>query len=134
MIFVPMNERPKILVVDDEPDIVEILSYNLSKEDYEVHCAFDGNECLKKAYEVLPDLIILDIRMHGRSGIEVCRDLKQNETLRAIPILFLTADSDEYTTMQAAEAGGEHYITKPIRPSVILGLVREILQASESHQ
>jgi two-component system alkaline phosphatase synthesis response regulator PhoP len=129
-----MNERPRILVVDDEPDIVEILLYNLKKEDYQVETATDGAECLQKAHAHVPDLIILDIRMHGRSGIDVCRELKQDEVLKSVPVLFLTADSDEYTTMQAADAGGEHFITKPIRPSIIIGLVKEILQTSESQQ
>jgi two-component system alkaline phosphatase synthesis response regulator PhoP len=123
-----MNPSRTVLVVDDEPDIVEILSYNLTKENYRVMKAYSGDECLEQARLNRPDLIILDIRMPGTSGIEACREIKQDLALKDIPVLFLTADSDEYTTMNAADAGGEHYITKPIRPSFILSVVKEILK------
>lgn len=127
-----MQTNPKILVVDDEPDVVEILSYNLQKHDYTVHTAANGTDGINQARLHMPDLIILDIRMPGQSGLDACRELKQDELLRDIPVLFLTADSDEYTTMQAAEAGGEHFVTKPIRPGIIVGLVKEILQSQKS--
>lgn len=127
-----MNTNPRILIVDDEPDVVEILSYNLKKHHYTVYTASEGSEGIRQAHEHRPDLIILDIRMPGQNGIEACRVLKQDALLRDIPVLFLTADSDEYTTMRAAEAGGEHFVTKPIRPGIILGLVREILQSQKS--
>ena len=123
-----MNDKAKVLVIDDEPDIVEILSYNLGKEDYAVSKAYDGEEGLRIAQAELPDLIIMDVRMPGTSGIEACRKLKADELLKHIPILFLTADSDEYTSMNAQEAGGEHFITKPIRPNILMGLVNEILR------
>jgi two-component system alkaline phosphatase synthesis response regulator PhoP len=123
-----MNDKAKVLVIDDEPDIVEILSYNLGKEDYAVSKAYDGEEGLRIAQAELPDLIIMDVRMPGISGIEACRKLKADELLKHIPILFLTADSDEYTSMNAQEAGGEHFITKPIRPNILMGLVNEILR------
>jgi len=127
-----MNTQLKVLVVDDEPDILEILSYNLTKENYEVLTATNGPDCIRKVREHRPDLIILDIRMQGASGIEVCRELKQDMALKDIPVLFLTADSDEYTTLQAAEAGGEHYVTKPIRPGIIMSLVNEILHPTKT--
>ena len=123
-----MNDKAKVLVIDDEPDIVEILSYNLGKEDYAVSKAYDGEEGLRIAQAELPDLILMDVRMPGISGIEACRKLKADELLKHIPILFLTADSDEYTSMNAQEAGGEHFITKPIRPNILMGLVNEILR------
>lgn len=123
-----MNTSRTVMVVDDEPDIVEILSYNLAKEQYKVIKAYSGEECLAQIRLSRPDLIIMDIRMPGTSGIEACREIKQDPNLQDIPVLFLTADSDEYTTMNAADAGGEHYITKPIRPSFILSVVKEILK------
>lgn len=123
-----MNEKVKVLVIDDEPDIVEILSYNLGKEDYTVYKAYDGEEGLQKAKSEKPDLIIMDVRMPGISGIEACRKLKADELLKHIPVLFLTADSDEYTSMNAQDAGGEHFITKPIRPNILMGMVNDILR------
>lgn len=123
-----MNNGPKVLVVDDEPDVVEILEYNLSKENYRVFKAYGGDQCLGLMKSLNPDLIIMDIRMPGINGIEACRIIKQDRQSNHVPVLFLTADSDEYTAMQAAEAGGEYYITKPIRPSFLLSVVKEILK------
>jgi two-component system alkaline phosphatase synthesis response regulator PhoP len=123
-----MNENVKVLVVDDEPDIVEILSYNLCKEKYAVCTAYNGEDGLQLAKAQRPDLIIMDVRMPGISGIEACRKLKADELLKHIPVLFLTADADEYTSMNAQDAGGEHFITKPIRPNILIGLVNDILR------
>lgn len=123
-----MNSELKVLVVDDEPDIIEILSYNLTKENYKVFYASSGMECLQSALKVRPDLIIMDIRMPGMSGIEACREIKATESLRNTPVLFLTADADEYTTMNAMEAGGNHFVTKPIHPKLLLGMIKEIIK------
>mgnify|MGYP003340849650 CR=1 FL=1 len=98
------------------------------KGDAKVIEAADGITGIAMAQHYQPDLIILDIRMPGIDGIEACREIKQDEELKSIPVLFLTADSDEYMTMKAADAGGEHYITKPIRPNFIISVVKEILQ------
>ncbi len=123
-----MNQNLKVLVVDDEPDVVEILSYNLKKEKYTVFQAFNGKQCLDSATINMPDLIIMDIRMPEMTGIETCRAIRKDEKLKHIPILFLTADSDEYTSMNAMEAGGDHFITKPIRPAILLGMIKELIK------
>ncbi len=123
-----MNSNLKVLVVDDEPDVVEILSYNLRKENYTVFQAFNGKQCLESAGINKPDLIIMDIRMPEMSGIETCRAIRKDDKLKHIPILFLTADSDEYTSMNAMDAGGDHFITKPIRPALLLGMIKELIK------
>jgi two-component system alkaline phosphatase synthesis response regulator PhoP len=122
-----MIQQTKILVVDDEPDIVEILSYNLQKSNYQVLKATNGLECLEVAQQTHPDLIILDIRMPGMNGIETCRKLRQIDGFQNTPVLFLTADSDEYTTMSAFDAGGSHFITKPIRPAILVNMIKELI-------
>ena len=122
-----MTDKLKVLVVDDEPDVVEILSYNLKKENYQVFKAYNGLECIESAIKNRPDLIIMDIRMPEMTGIDTCRLIRQNDSLKDIPVLFLTADSDEYTSMSAMEAGGSHFITKPIRPAILLGMIKELI-------
>lgn len=121
-----MNHFPKVLVVDDEPDIVEILRYNLQKHYYTVLTASNGNDAVDIAITEIPDLIILDIRMPGISGIETCRKIRTFDSLKSIPVLFLTADTDEYTSMSAIEAGGNHFITKPIHPTILINMIKEI--------
>jgi len=123
-----MNRPLKVLVVDDEPDIVEILSYNLAKENFEVSKATNGYEAVSYAMKNHPDLIIMDIRMPGMNGIEACRMIKKNELMKNIPVLFLTADNDEYTSLSAVEAGGDHFVTKPIRPSILIGMIHELIK------
>lgn len=124
-----MLSRPlKVLVVDDEPDVVEILSYNLTRENFEVSKAYNGYEAVSFAMKNHPDLIIMDIRMPGLSGIEACRLIKKNSGLKDIPVLFLTADNDEYTSLSAAEAGGDHFVTKPIRPAILIGMIHELIK------
>ena len=123
-----MNKPLKVLVVDDEPDVVEILSYNLSRENYLVYKAYNGSDGVRVAHEVQPDLVIMDIRMPGINGIEACRQMKQDDETKTIPVLFLTADADEYTTMNAIEAGGDHFITKPIRPQILMGMIAELIR------
>jgi two-component system alkaline phosphatase synthesis response regulator PhoP len=126
------NKNIKILVVDDEPDIVEILKYNLEKEKFTVFKAYSGEECITSAFANNPDMIILDIRMPGMTGIEACRTLRENERFAETPILFLTADSDEYTTMNAFDAGGSHFITKPIKPSILVSIIKELTEKERS--
>ncbi len=123
-----IQKNIKILVTDDEEDIVEILTYNLEKAGYFVVKASNGLECLSVAVKELPDLIILDIRMPGLNGIDTCRQLRSIETLKRIPVLFLTADSDEFTSMRAFDAGGDHFITKPIKPSILVNMINELLE------
>lgn len=121
-----MNHMPKVLVVDDEPDIVEILRYNLQKQNFMVLTASNGNDAVAIAIAEIPDLIILDVRMPGLSGIETCRKIRTFPSLKSTPVLFLTADTDEYTSMSAIEAGGNHFITKPIHPTILLNMIKEI--------
>jgi two-component system alkaline phosphatase synthesis response regulator PhoP len=122
-----MNVLPKVLVVDDEPDIVEILRYNLQKLNFSVLTASNGKDAIDIAKIEIPDLIILDVRMPGLSGIETCRKIRTFDSLKNIPVLFLTADTDEYTSMSAIEAGGNHFITKPIHPTILLNMIKEII-------
>ena len=121
------SKRKKILVVDDEPDIVEILTYNLEKENFIVYKAYSGEECIESAIKNNPEMIILDIRMPGMTGIEACRTLRMNSNFITTPILFLTADSDEYTSMNAIDAGGSHFVTKPIKPSILVSIIKELI-------
>ena len=121
-------KRPlKVLVVDDEPDIVEILSYNLMKANYEVSKAYNGYQAVSFAIKDHPDLIIMDIRMPEMDGIEACRMIKKNDALKDIPVLFLTADNDEYVSLSASEAGGDHFVTKPVRPSILMEMIHELI-------
>ena len=122
-----MKKSLKVLIVDDEPDVVEILSYNLTKENFEVFKAYNGIDAIEIAVNKLPDLIIMDVRMPGITGIETCRKIRQIDSLKNTPVLFLTADSDEYTTLNAFEAGGNHFITKPIRPSILMEMISEVV-------
>jgi two-component system alkaline phosphatase synthesis response regulator PhoP len=122
------KERIKILVTDDEQDVREILSYNLRKENYNVYTATSGEDCIEKAEQILPDLIIMDIRMNGMTGIEACRIIRENEQLKNTPVLFLSADSDEYTAMNAIISGGNHFVTKPIRPAILMHMIKELIE------
>lgn len=120
-------QNKKILIIDDEKDILEFLSYNFKKEGYEVFTTIDSKDALNKAILFNPDLIIADIRMPEMNGIEMCREMKRNEQLKNIPVLFLTADSDEYLALSAHHAGGTYYLNKPIRLNLLLSAINEML-------
>lgn len=121
-------EKGKILVVDDDQDIVELLSYNLRKSEYLVETAFNGKEALEKAVEFKPDLILLDVMMPEMDGMDTCRELRANpETAEAI-IAFLTARGEDYSQIAGFEAGADDYITKPIKPRVLLSRVQALLR------
>ncbi|NJC25376.1 response regulator transcription factor [Neolewinella antarctica] len=121
----------KILLVDDEPDILEILEYNLKREGYEVSTAANGAEGLKKADEVKPDLIILDIMMPVMDGVEVCRQLRAKPDFKNTIITFLTAREEDYSQIAALDNGGDDYITKPIRPRVLVSRIKALLRRNE---
>lgn len=121
----------KILVVDDEPDILEFLEYNLKKEGYEVFTASNGEEGLQLAEKEDPELIILDIMMPKMDGVEVCRQLRTRPKFDKTLIAFLTAREEDYSQIAALEVGGDDYITKPIRPRVFLSRVRALLRRSD---
>lgn len=118
----------KILVADDEPDILEIISYNLRKEGYEVYTAADGNEALEKARHHHPDLIILDIMMPKKTGVEVCQILRTQPEFSQTLIIFLTALSDEAVQIKGLESGADDYLTKPVSPKVLISRVNAIFR------
>lgn len=122
-----MNQA-KILLVDDEPDILEILEYNLRKEGYEVATASNGEAGLAAAGDFKPDLIILDIMMPVMDGVEVCRQLRARKEFDKTVITFLTAREEDYSQIAALDTGGDDYITKPIRPRVFLSRVKALLR------
>ena len=118
----------KILLVDDEPDILEILSYNLSAEGYEVFTAKNGVEGVAKAKKKEPHLIILDVMMPEMDGIEACEIIRQTPGLENTIITFLTARSEDYSQVAGFDAGADDYITKPIKPKVLVSKVKALLR------
>jgi two-component system alkaline phosphatase synthesis response regulator PhoP len=120
----------KILLVDDEPDILEFLGYNLRKEGYTVFTAGNGKEGLEIAQKELPDLIILDVMMPEMDGIEACREIRAIPNLQNVIITFLTARGEDYSQIAGFEAGADDYITKPIKPRVLVSRVKALLRRS----
>lgn len=120
-----------ILVVDDEKDIIQLIRYNLEREGFKVESASDGNEALKKADELKPDLILLDIMLPGKDGYEVIKSLNQNEKTANIPVIFLTAKSAEFDEVLGLELGADDYIVKPISPRKLISRIRAVLRRSE---
>jgi two-component system alkaline phosphatase synthesis response regulator PhoP len=118
----------KILLVDDEPDILEILSYNLSSEGYQVFTAKNGVEAVEKAKKKTPHLIILDVMMPEMDGIEACEIIRDTKGLEETIIAFLTARSEDYSQVAGFDAGADDYITKPIKPKVLLSKVKALLR------
>lgn len=122
------KEEIKILLVDDEPDILEIISFNLEKVGYQVTKASNGLEALKQAKKTLPHLIILDVMMPELDGIETCERLRQDEQFQETIIMFLTARGEDYSYVAAFDAGADDYVTKPIKPKVLLSKVKGLLR------
>lgn len=122
-----MNQK-KILLIDDELDILEILSYNLEKEGYEVHTAQNGNEGIKKAQQIIPDLILLDVMMPEKDGIETCQDLRKIPELQKTLIVFLSARSEEFSQLAGFQAGANDYVVKIIKPKILISKVNALLQ------
>lgn len=118
----------KILIADDEPDILEILKYNLSSEGYQVITAKDGDEALDRAKFFHPDMIVLDIMMPKKNGVEVCEILRKQPAFRETLILFLTALSDEGTQVRGLETGADDYVSKPVSPRVFLSKVNSLFR------
>jgi two-component system, OmpR family, alkaline phosphatase synthesis response regulator PhoP len=123
-----MSTTKKILIADDEPDILEILSFNLKGEGYEVVTAKNGDEALDKAKTFKPDLIILDMMMSGKNGLEVCNILRTQSAFAGTLIVFLTAINDENTEIKSLENGADDYLTKPLSPKVLLSKVSSLLR------
>lgn len=120
----------KILVVDDEANITELMRFNLSKEGYQVSTAATGQQCLELAEKQLPDLIILDLMLPGMDGLEVCRNLRKNTLTENIPIIMLTARGEEVDKVLGLEMGADDYMTKPFSPRELLARVKALLRRS----
>ncbi len=122
------NAVRKVLIADDEPDILEILKYNLIKEGYQVITAQNGDEAIVKAKQTNPDLIILDIMMPEKNGVEVCEILRAQPQFKETLIMFLTALSDEATQIKGLTTGADDYISKPVSPSIFISKVQSLLR------
>jgi two-component system alkaline phosphatase synthesis response regulator PhoP len=121
----------KILIIDDEPDIIEFLSYNLRKEGFEVFSAMNGLEGLETARKVHPDLVLLDIMMPEMDGIEVCRQLRSEESLKHVLVAYLTAREEDFTQIAALDVGGDDFISKPIKPRIIISRIKALLRRKQ---
>ena len=122
------KENIKILLVDDEPDIVEIIRFNLERVGYQISTAYNGVEAIKVAEKEIPHLIILDIMMPGIDGIETCERLRQDSKFNDTVIMFLSARGEDYSYVAAFEAGADDYTTKPIKPKVLVSKVKGLLR------
>jgi two-component system alkaline phosphatase synthesis response regulator PhoP len=122
------TEKTKILLVDDEPDILEFISYNLTKEDFEVFTSNNGRDAIKIAIKEKPDLIILDVMMPDLDGIETCRVIRETPDLKDVLIAFLTARNEDYSQIAGFDAGADDYINKPIKPRVLVSRVKALLR------
>jgi two-component system alkaline phosphatase synthesis response regulator PhoP len=118
----------KILLIDDEPDILEIISYNLQQDSYEVFTASDGMEGIQKAQEIIPDLILLDVMMPEKDGIETCHELRAIKKLDKTLIVFLSARSEEYTQLAGYQAGANDFIIKLIKPKILRSKINALLK------
>lgn len=123
-----MSNLTKILLVDDEQDILDFLSYNLEKEGYAVDTANNGRDAIAKAKKNVPDLIVLDVMMPGMDGIETCREIRQVEPLKNVLIAFLTARNEDYSQIAGFDVGADDYITKPIKPRVLISRIKALLR------
>ncbi len=122
------GKAKQILIADDEQDILEIITYNLTKEGYEVYTAKDGNEAIERAKQIHPDLIILDIMMPKKTGVEVCQILRTQPLFQDTLIIFLTALSDEASQIKGLETGADDYVSKPISPKVLVSRVNALFR------
>ena len=123
-----MKNKFKILVVDDEPDIIEILQFNLENEGYQVFSAVNGKEALKLAEMHIPHLIILDLMMPVMDGIEACERLRMDKKFNNSLIMFLSARGEDYSQVAAFESGADDYVTKPIKPRILNSKVKALLR------
>ena len=122
---------PKILVVDDEPDAVELIKFNLKGAGYDVLTAADGDEALKKARSLLPDLIVLDLMLPEVDGLEVCKILRRDQRVSTTPILMLTAKAAEIDRVLGLELGADDYVTKPFSPRELVLRVKRLLETGK---
>ena len=127
-----MKESLKILVVDDDLDIIEILKYNLNNSGYFVKSANNGIKAIKKAKKFLPDIILMDVMMPEMSGIEACSEIRKIDQLSNTIIIFLSARSEDYTQISAYDAGADDYISKPVKPKILLKKISNIAKKIKS--
>lgn len=125
-------ENYKVLLVDDEPDILEFISYNMRKEGFQVLTASNGQEAIKIAEAEIPELIILDVMMPEMDGIETCEEMKKIPALKNSIVAFLTARGEDYSQIAGFEAGADDYITKPIKPKVLISRAKALLKRYRS--
>lgn len=126
-----MDVKARVLIVDDEADIREFLSYNLTKNGYKVEVAEDGIEGLKRASSFSPHIIILDIMMPGMSGIELCKELRSRPEFKGVLIAMLTARQEDQVQIESLNVGADDYITKPLKPSVFLSRIKALLRRTD---
>jgi two-component system alkaline phosphatase synthesis response regulator PhoP len=125
--------QQKILLVDDEPDILELLTYNLEKEGFEVHVASNGREGMEVARRVVPDLILLDVMMPEMDGMETCLQIREEPRLSSAVVAFLTARGEDYSQIAGFDAGADDYIQKPIKPRVLVSRVKALLRRADAN-
>ena len=125
-----MAQTNSILIVDDEPDIVEFLSYNIKSAGFTVYSANNGHDALRIAQEKLPDVIILDVMMPGMDGVETCTKLREISKLKHTLIMFLTARAEDYSQITGLDAGADDYVAKPIKPKVLISRINALLRRS----
>lgn len=123
-----MTKAHKVMVVDDEPDILELLTYNLEKEGYEVKTATNGKKAVALAQSFQPELILMDIMMPVMDGVEACRQIREMPEMRNTFIIFLTARSEEYSEVAAFDTGADDYLTKPIKPRALMSRINAIFR------
>lgn len=128
------NKHIKILLVDDDADILEIVGFNLENEGFQVRTASNGKEALKEAKQFKPHLIILDVMMPEMDGVETCENLRKIPELESVLITFLTARSEDYSQMAGFEVGADDYITKPIKPKLLLSKVKALLRRIKNQE
>ena len=132
--FIMKNRSTKILLVDDEPDILEIVGYNLAQEGYQISTASNGKEAIAKAKSEVPDLIIMDVMMPEMDGIEACENIRKITELNHVIITFLTARGEDYSQVAGFDAGADDYITKPIKPKLLVSKVKALLRRSKEQE
>jgi len=123
-----------VLLVDDEPDIVEFLGYNLKNEGFKVHTANNGKDAVKIAREINPHIIVLDVMMPGMDGIETCIELRKTDQLKKTLIMFLTARGEDYSQIAGLDAGADDYISKPIKPRVFVSRINALLRRYQTEE
>jgi two-component system phosphate regulon response regulator PhoB len=127
----PTTGRPRVLIIEDERDLVDVLTYNLHREGYDTVVAHEGQEGLRKAQMLLPDLVLLDVMLPGLSGTDICRELRAGERTRHLPIIILSARSEETDQIVGLSLGADDYVTKPFSPKVLIQKIKALQRRVE---